>query len=117
MKKRLAALLLITALPASADFISGTELKKMLDAYSAVSKGQAKGRLEAGEALGYVSGVWDTNYYVTFCPGRGVQQSQAIAIVAKYLDEHPARWNEPAKMLLNEAFVAAYPCPGPQRKK
>lgn len=115
MKKIMTALLLIAALPANADFISGTELKKMLDAYTAVSKGQSRGRLEAGEALGYVSGVWDTNYYVTFCPGRGVQQSQAIAIVIKFLDERPARWNEPAKALLNEAFVSAYPCPGPTK--
>ena len=110
------ALLMLTALPANADFLSGSELKKMLDAYSMVSKTNTGKRLEAGEGLGYVSGVWDTQYYVTFCPGRGVLQSQAIAVADKWLSENPARWNEPAKTLLNEAFVAAFPCPGPQKK-
>ncbi len=110
MKKTLWIVLLLAAGAVGADFLDGKELKKSLDAYTAVSSKSPGSRLGAGTAIGYVSGVWDAGYYLTFCPGRGVKQSQAIEVANKFLAKHPQRLEEPAKTLLLEAFVEAYPC-------
>ncbi len=110
MKKILLLSLLLASGSVGADFLDGKELKKSLDAYTAVSSKSPGSRLGAGTAIGYVSGVWDTGYYQTFCPGRGVKQSQAIEVARKFLDAHPQRLDEPAKTLLLEAFVEAYAC-------
>ncbi|MEK6807211.1 MAG: Rap1a/Tai family immunity protein [Pseudomonadota bacterium] len=110
MKKALLLSLLFVSGVVGADFLDGKELKKSLDAYNTVSSKNPGSRLGAGTAIGYVSGVWDTGYYQTFCPGRGVKQSQAIAVAQKYLDKHPQRLDEPAKTLLLEAFIESYPC-------
>ncbi len=110
MKKILLVPLLLVCGAASADFLSGTELRKAIYAYELVSQKTPGSRLDAGTAIGYVSGVWDASYFVTFCPGKGISQSQAIAVAKKYLDKSPQRMEEPAKTLLLEAFVEAYPC-------
>lgn len=110
MKKTLLIGLLLVSAGVRADFLDGKELKKSLDSYTAVSQKSPGSRLGAGMAIGYVSGVWDAGYYLTFCPGRGVKQSQAIEVARKFLDAHPQRLEEPAKTLLLEAFVEAYAC-------
>ena len=110
MTKLLLAALLLTSIGANADFLTGTELKKSFDAYDAVSSKSPGSRLGAGTAIGYVSGVWDVGYYQTFCPKVGTKQSEAIAVARLYLNANLKRLEEPAKKLLQEAFVEAYPC-------
>jgi hypothetical protein len=42
-----------------------------------------------------------------------VTPGQIFAIVAKYLNNHPEKWNEPAVILVVEAIKEAFP----QKKK
>jgi hypothetical protein len=66
---------------------------------------------ENGKCLGYVQSVVDYVEGMHFiCVLDPVRNRQLIAIVSKYLNEHPERWHESAFILAGDALQAAFPC-------
>lgn len=72
-----------------------------------------------GQCFGMVEGVRNTLGYVNsylrsdlkICwPKGGIQNGQAIRILVKYLNEHPADLNDDQTLLTMVAFKDAYPC-------
>jgi hypothetical protein len=45
-----------------------------------------------------------------FCQPKGVTNSQAVAVVVKYIEARPERMHEPFGDLAIEALTAAWPC-------
>jgi hypothetical protein len=76
----------------------------------------SQGRL--GVLEGYCGGVIDTFVWVgsslppdsRFCPPKSVTETQAEAVVLKYLDAHPEQLHMNFKWLVIEALRGAWPC-------
>lgn len=106
--KRIALLLTCLAmpLPSWADFTNGNELQEWLSR----SEDKNESRYHTGLFRGYVSGVIDTGNDVLFCTPDGVTRGQYIAVVAKYIKEHPEQWNLSASTLVINALRQVFPC-------
>lgn len=72
-----------------------------------------------GQCFGLVEGVRNTLVYLNdfvesdlkICwPKEGIPNGQAIRILVKYLNEHPADLNDDQTFLTMMAFKNAYPC-------
>ena len=61
-----------------------------------------------GIYIGFVKGVYESNTKI-IC-AEGIKLKQMNAIVAKYLNEHPEEWNQPAYLLVIKALNKAFPC-------
>lgn len=79
----------------------------------------ADDQLGMGQCLGLVEGVRNTLMYLNgsierklqICwPQDGIQNGQAVRILVKYLDDHPADLNKDQTLLTMLAFADAYPC-------
>jgi hypothetical protein len=89
--------------------------------------GNAYRRLSSAERLAYVMGATDTMMaapifgapeskmrWLSQCLP-GMEGEQVRALVDKYLEDNPVKWNFPATALVFSAFREA--CPGSPRKK
>lgn len=72
-----------------------------------------------GQCLGLVEGVRNTLVYLNsflekdlqICwPDAGINNGQAIRILVKYLDDHPAILHMDQTLLTMKAFEESYPC-------
>lgn len=65
---------------------------------------------------GYVVGVVDALISVsvttktTYCIPTNADNDQFVRVVAKYLNDNPAKLNDPAGILVTNAMVDAFPC-------
>jgi hypothetical protein len=108
-----AAILLSVCLPAWADaFLLGHDLQSKLQNEQTINEGRAT--LEQGMdysvASGYVLGVSDSLNGVAFCVPSQATKGQMVAIVIKYLNDHPDRWQYTAHSLVKDALLEAFPC-------
>ncbi|HEY2397071.1 MAG TPA: Rap1a/Tai family immunity protein [Rudaea sp.] len=68
----------------------------------------------AGAAMGFVAGVASTMQLMKIiCPPAGTTRGQNIAIVVKYLKEHPKSWRLSSTFLTMQALDEAWACPKP----
>ena len=63
-----------------------------------------------GVCYGYVSGVTDSWEGGLFCIPTGVQRSQLVEVVKKYLDENPGKLHESGSTLVINALRMSFPC-------
>jgi hypothetical protein len=113
--KLLAALLTLAALPSWADdnaFMDGVRLHSMLEAQqrAITNRGSPGDDLDSMEVAGYISGVADALGGSTFCIPGHTTYRQLGAIVKKYLDDHPARWQHRGDSEITLALNEAFPC-------
>jgi hypothetical protein len=121
-KTAYSAILVFSSLISMADracAYSGNELKAGLDAAAQMEEqhkvGEASG-YQAGMAKGYVFGVTDTLAGSVFCFTKTTARGQTIAVVRKYLDAHPEKWDENAGDLILKAFYESFPgCETPSK--
>jgi hypothetical protein len=111
--KTLGIILLISVLfplgHAHAQFISGNDLVIYMREYEKDERGDTSASdIEASRYIGYVIGVYDAHRFLFDSPS-GTSIGQVCAIVAKYLNEHPEKWNQTASDLVLEALKQAYP--------
>ena len=93
----------------SAFAISGNDLAAGMRAYLKADKDYTKADfLLVGNYLGYVQGVADATASDYSLPDE-VTTDQLCHIVAKFLEKHPERWNEPASSLVRKALQEAFP--------
>ena len=93
----------------SAFAISGNDLIAGMRVYLKADKDYTKADfLLAGNYLGYVQGVAEATASDYSLPD-AVTADQLCLIVAKFLEKHPERWNEPAPNLVRNALQEAFP--------
>jgi hypothetical protein len=93
----------------SAFAMSGNELVDGMRVYLKADKNYTKADyLLAGNYLGYVQGVAEVTASDYSLPN-GVTADQLCHTVAKFLEKHPERWNEPASRLVRNALQEAFP--------
>lgn len=104
--------ILLWSLTAQAGYVSGFDLNTW---------GAAHERIEAGRATpedyptnskfyGYVMGVHDSLDGVVFCTPDNAKAGQILAVVKKYLQQHPELWSKGADLLAAAALKDAFPC-------
>jgi len=70
----------------------------------------------AGLCIGYVSGIADSlnnkvnSLPTPFCAPSGVIYKQLVLIIIKYLNDNPAELHKTASILVQRAFMEAFPC-------
>jgi hypothetical protein len=113
-----AVALMLSAGPASADYLTGN---KLLAKCRAHEKAQAAGGTTndiqvaaaamqcSGYVLGYVDGLLTHSDLV--CLPDGITYEQILAVTLKHLKENPAQLHRPSGDLVMEALREAWPCP------
>jgi hypothetical protein len=61
-------------------------------------------------AQGFCRGAVEALIATQYCPPEGVTIGQAVRVVVQYIDNRPARLNEPFAALAAEALQGAWPC-------
>jgi len=101
---------------ARAQALSGDQLLFMLTGEASSS---FQTNVNRYRAMGYIQGLLDS--YTVFStrdpslniycmPVKGVSSSQARKVIIKWLEEHPQRLDEQARLLVFHALAEAYPC-------
>jgi hypothetical protein len=108
---------LLFASAAHAQQVDGAELKKMSDAYKRSISGRTLQPDEISSSamfVGYVVGVENTLNVTKLggfvCTFGNVPKEQIVAVVSKYLDDHPSDRNASAIALTSVALMEAFPC-------
>lgn len=65
---------------------------------------------DGGFFKGYVSSLAEVFFETEYCPPENFTDSQAAAIVWKWLKANPERWAEPASNLVLASLKTAFPC-------
>jgi hypothetical protein len=63
-----------------------------------------------GACAGLIIGLAETGQSIGVCAPESATREQAVRVVVRYLDQHPARTNEPFNRLAMEALREAWPC-------
>jgi hypothetical protein len=120
MRVLLAVVLLGVSSVSFGAFMSGHELlayAKECDKYRAGQSSQDYYR-SCGSGKSYVAGVFDTVDTLSsrwliekhFCKPDDVDRNQLVAIVRKYMDDHPEQMDFAAAGIIFDALTQAYPC-------
>ena len=106
-------LLLVTADASAGFYLDGNQLHAKLTASKKMQGGtpSLSDLGEAQNALGYINGVADTLNGTVVCAPNEVTDGQLVAVVSKYVDEHPEQWQVQANLLVGRALHQAFPCP------
>jgi Rap1a immunity proteins len=91
--------------PASAEFLSGQQLKEHLDDARAGSSFKS---LTVG--MGYVAGVYDMVDRRQVCITHELSAREAMDIVHRYLNAHRGDLAQPAARLVVQALSEEFPC-------
>ncbi|EIA1624684.1 hypothetical protein V8046_003739 [Vibrio parahaemolyticus] len=109
-KALLIGMLALASSNASAYFLAGSDLIEPVREYRKAERGETGVDYSmAWYYRGYVLGVYDTND-VRYCTPQGFTIAQLMAVTAKYIEDNPKYWNEPADQLIASAIMANFPC-------
>jgi hypothetical protein len=91
-------------------FYTGNYLVEIMREYDKLIVSDPRTSLsDASTYMGYIAGVSDAVSGLLWENLSGVTVDQICSIVAKYLKNHPERWNEPAATLVVDALKEAFP--------
>jgi hypothetical protein len=96
--------------PLYAYFMDGNELVGAIKEYENKGSSSLETLFKSGIYGGFIVGlhnVLDEGRFI--CTDRAIR-GQILAVVAKFLNDNPARWNEPAVPLVTEALKKAFLC-------
>ncbi|MHB8881861.1 MAG: Rap1a/Tai family immunity protein [Thermodesulfovibrionales bacterium] len=104
----LVIVLTITPTQSFADFYKGNSLVTLMYEYDKFLINTKEANLEkTAEYIGYIMGVYDATNFLYDIPS-GVNKGQILAIVSKYLKDHPQEWNDWASNLVIKAFSDSF---------
>jgi hypothetical protein len=97
-------------------FYSGNDLVTLMGEYDKTETGASGAdynyhHVKAREYGAYIVGVCDGTRHVYDIPD-GATRGQIVAVVSKYLKDHPEKWSESAVFLVTEALMEAFPLKG-----
>jgi hypothetical protein len=111
LRKLVAVGLLCTAMNTLAGFFDGNDLVKDMREWEKFErKDPSVSSLVAGNFMGYVAGVADVYDEISICPPETSTVRQLSTTVARFLNANPARWAEPADVLVADALKKSFPC-------
>jgi len=116
MLKSLALLLSLVVLPAfgqeaGGPFQDGATLHaQLVEFVTRNSQSSVQDQFTSFTGAGYVVGVADALNGAIFCVPSGVTKGEVIAVVLKFLNDHPADWHYPAAQDVAVALHLSYPC-------
>lgn len=114
-KKSILAIVVLLALvfmqgQAVAGFMTGNELvENMRESDKADAGDRTANFMKSAYYSGYIMGVSDVLNHMLFDLPPRVTVGQICSVVAKYLKNHPERWNELASELVMDALSEAFP--------
>jgi hypothetical protein len=104
------AVLLVSS-PGLAYFYSGNQLVGWMREYERFDRGDLKAdHVLVRSYMSFVAGVHDTGDEILFCTPQQTTVGQVCAVVAKYLQANPERWDKSANFLVLDALTGAFPC-------
>jgi hypothetical protein len=115
MMTRVLALAIGMLVATNAHAMKGDEFAKLLDAWHHVNGGKSASRedeLGASAFTGYVRGVEDSMNGVRFCITAKASSAEQIALITKYVKDHPEELHNGATTLIVQALQPAFPCAG-----
>lgn len=98
--KRLLILAALLAGSAHAEFKTGNKLLSQINGDLA----------DYANAVGYVTGVYDTLQSITHCPPGGVTAGQITDMVKNYLETNPEMRHNTADRIIGAVLKRAWPC-------
>ena len=116
----LASFVILPVQPSEANyyFVSGKDLAGYMREYEKFEKIASDKNVSNMDAMkmvrgynfyiAYILGVYDSNNTIFKVP-EGLTTEQVVAIVTKYLKNHPGELNKPAYLLVLKAFQKAFP--------
>jgi hypothetical protein len=105
----LLAVFMLTSHSAYAGFKSGNALvNDMREFYKMGKNDQSINSIMAANYIGYIIGVFDATESEYRSP-EDITVGQLCHIVAKFLENNPERWSEPADRLVRQALRKAFP--------
>ena len=113
MIRKLVLLAAGLAVATSAHAMKGDEFSRLLDAWNRVSVAKSPSKddqLSAASFTGYVRGVEDSMNGVRFCIPAGATSKQQVALITKYVKDHPEELHNGAATFIVQALQPAYPC-------
>lgn len=91
------------------ELLSGNELVEMMREYEkAERKHKSTDWYKAGQYLGFVTGFYDATWFF-YADRKKIGAEQIADVVAKFLNQHPEKWNRPAWDLVMEALQETFP--------
>ena len=113
MIRKLVLLVAGLAVATSAHAMKGDEFSRLLDAWNRVSVAKSPSKddqLSAASFTGYVRGVEDSMNGVRFCISPGATSAQQVALITRYVKDHPEELHNGATTLIVQALQPAFPC-------
>lgn len=101
---------LILTLNLQANFKDGNDLVKNKAEYEKPDNDKTINWFGVASYMSYIFGVHDSLEGILICTPSKVNGRQIIAIVGKYIDNHPEKWNQPASYLVVPPLLNAFPC-------
>lgn len=94
---------------------SGNEFVEYMGEYDKdVARASEVDYFKDGIFSGYAAGVCDAAESIYSIP-HNATKGQILAVVSKYLKNHPEKWSEPAASLVIEALQEAFPLKNPHK--
>ena len=101
----------LVGLPVNAYFLDGNALiSNMRDYEKAERSDQSTNFIRASEFQGYILGVFDILMLSGSVCSDDATKRQITAVVVKYLNNNPEKWNQPAGILVSEPLTITFPC-------
>lgn len=114
MRRTLVIIVLIAALFPLAqahgkELLSGDELVQLMREYEkAERKDRSTDWYKAGQYLGFVTGFYDATWFF-YADTKKIGAERIAGVVAKFLKQHPEKWNRAAWDLVMEALQETFP--------
>jgi Rap1a immunity proteins len=113
MKIRVLALAAGLLVATTAQAMKGEEFARLLGAWNRVNEQKSTNRddeLGASAFTGYVRGVEDAMNGFRFCISAKATSKEQVALITKYVKEHPEELHNSATTLIVQALQPAFPC-------
>ena len=95
---------------AKTGFKGGNELAEWMVEYEKSDNDNSKDPFMVALYDGYVTGVADTLYDISWCSPGNITIGQVLKIVSKYLNNNPENLHFSAYSLVEQALKEAFPC-------
>jgi hypothetical protein len=91
--------------------VTGHDLVEYVKDYKkAVNEDPKANYFNPGQLMGYVLAVADVSSTLDTICAYSATNGQLVAVVSKYIDEHPKEWSQDAAIIIIRALAEAFPC-------
>ncbi len=89
--------------------MTGNELVKWMQEHDKYERGDSgTEEVKASAFIGYIMGIHDATLSKYAIP-KSATRDQLVAVISKFLKEHPEQWSYSASLLVQQALIKAFP--------